>query len=86
MTNITRMLRFGLKWRVHLACGHVFDIAVADAATQQLYIGKRYVCGECVPETPLPKKQFKALLRKVRTGRLKLSDIEVPPPSGGPTE
>jgi len=32
-------------------------------------------------EKPLPRKKFAALLEKVRSGELKLSDIEVPPPS-----
>lgn len=47
MTTITRMLQFGLKWRVHLACGHKLDVSAGDALRQQLYIGKRYECSEC---------------------------------------
>jgi hypothetical protein len=80
MTTIVRMLPFGQRFSVRLACGHAFSISKADAAGQHLFIGKRYACGECEPEKPLPRKQFNTLLRKVRTGKLKLSDIEVPPP------
>lgn len=36
---------------------------------------------DLVAERPLPKKKFAALLEKVRSGELKLADIEVPPPA-----
>lgn len=47
MSAITRMLRFGRKYGVALACGHKFDVAVEDAAERQLFIGKRIECRQC---------------------------------------
>jgi len=47
-TVITRMLRIGtLRWRVHLACGHAFDVSTGDSLRQQLYIGKQFECPQC---------------------------------------
>jgi hypothetical protein len=46
-SSITRMLRFGRKYGISLACGHKFDISIEDAARLQLFIGKRVECAEC---------------------------------------
>lgn len=50
MTEITRMLRFGLKWSVKLACGHSFECPCVTIDRQQLFLGKRISCTACVEE------------------------------------
>jgi len=41
-------------------------------------------CITAAAENPLPKKEFNALLERVQSGELKLSDIEVAPPTTMP--
>jgi hypothetical protein len=49
-TNIKRIFRLGSLYHVRLECGHSFECSSDQLDRQQLYIGKRYVCGQCPRE------------------------------------
>lgn len=55
MTTIERATRYGRCYRVMLGCGHGFDIALAEFARRQLYIGKRVACDVCALEKEINK-------------------------------
>ena len=47
MTAIIQMLRFGRAYSIRLACGHRLRATLEEAASGQLFIGKKVRCGEC---------------------------------------
>ena len=46
-TNIESITQFGSRYHVRLRCGHSFEVSKQQLDEQQLYIGKRYDCGQC---------------------------------------
>lgn len=46
-TTIAQMLRFGGTYRVKLACGCDYRATLAEAARDQLFIGKPVTCAKC---------------------------------------
>jgi hypothetical protein len=49
-TNIKRILRLGSLYHVRLECGHSFECSPDRLNQWQLYIGKRFDCGQCAGE------------------------------------
>ena len=55
MTTIERITRFGSYWHVRLACRHSFEVSTDRLNDWQLYIGKRFNCGQCAGHCPTTK-------------------------------
>ena len=45
--SILRILKFGMRYRVSLACGHYVDLLPDELKRRQWYIGRRVECEEC---------------------------------------
>ena len=66
-SEITRMLRFGTRYSVTLACGHRRDVTRDGVDKEQLFIGKPVECQECGAERkPAGSEKLKGRFERLK--------------------